>query len=423
MTEPNLRPDPDNARIHNRRNRAMIADSLARFGAVRPIISGPDGVVYAGNATYQEAQARGLRMVEIPIDGETLYVMRAEHLTPDELREYGLIDNRSAELAEWDTDELRRRLDSGDDLESMWNVEELADLLEPESPAGDPQPDEPEAGHTDPDDVPDPPAEPVTQPGDLWVLGDHRLVCGDATDRETVALLMHGDVADMVWTDPPYTVDIAAKNRHLDSIDGVESSGRVTVPMDNDALTEAELARLLESAVDLAWDFSRAGAVWQVCSPPGNTFATFGVILRRRGIWRQTIIWVKNNSTFAPLGVDYHWQHEPIFHGWKPGAKHRQSDDRTQTTVWQIDRPAKSPDHPTMKPVALVDRALQNHTVPGDIVLDLFGGSGTTLISAQGLHRKARLVELSPRYCDVIVERWQDFTGDTAERIVQREGQ
>jgi len=271
-------------------------------------------------------------------------------------------------------------------------------------------------GLTDPDDVPSVPDEPITKPGDLWLLGRHRLLCGDSTVVTDVDRLMRGDRVDMVWTDPPYGVAIGDKNKWLNS---VGRSNRIERNLENDTLGEDGLLQMLRDAFSLAATYCVPGASWYVAAPAGPPHLLFGQALNELGIWRQTIQWVKNNATFAPLGVTYHWQCEPIFYGWTPGAAHNDFTDRKQTTVWQIDRPTASPDHPTMKPVELVSRAIEHSTKPDSLVLDLFGGSGTTMIACEEFGRTARLMELDPHYCDVIVRRWEQFTGQTAtlERV------
>lgn len=266
-------------------------------------------------------------------------------------------------------------------------------------------------GLTDPDDVPPIPDEPVTKPGDLWLLGEHRLLCGDATSADDVAALMGGALAELLWTDPPYGVAVGDKNKWLNSI---APSNRVEENLANDTLGEAPLLAMLRSAFANAVEVCTAGAAWYVAAPAVPLHVLFGQALKDLGIWRQTIQWVKNNATFAPMGVDYHWQAEPIFYGWLPNAAHRYRGGRQQTTVWEIDRPQKSPEHPTMKPIELVERSVANSSDAGQIVLDPFLGSGTTLIACERLGRRCYAIEIEPRYVDVAVKRWENFTGRKA---------
>lgn len=206
----------------------------------------------------------------------------------------------------------------------------------------------------------------------------------------------------MVWTDPPYGVAIGDKNKFLNSI---ARSNRVEENLTNDTLDEPALAEMLKASFGLAFEHNLAGGAWYVAAPPGPLHVLFGLALKTLGIWHQTIQWVKNNATFAPLGVDYHWRAEPIFYGWKPGAAHRYHGGRQQDTVWEIDRPQASPEHPTMKPLELVQRAIANSSVTGDVVYDPFLGSGTTLLAAHRENRRCYGIEIEPKYVEVILRR------------------
>lgn len=244
--------------------------------------------------------------------------------------------------------------------------------------------------------------ETRVQTGELWRVGPHRLMCGDSTKVDDVGRLMVGEKSEMVWTDPPYGVSVGDKNKFLNSI---ARSNRVEENLENDTLPEPELVEMLRGAFANAAEHGTAGGAWYVAAPAGPLHILFGLILKEMGIYRQTLIWVKHNATFAPLGVDYHWRHEPIFYGWLPGAGHRSYGGRQQDTVWEIDRPQASPEHPTMKPLELVTRAIENSSQPGELVYDAFLGSGTTLIAAQRTGRRCYGCELSPAYCDVILAR------------------
>lgn len=411
--------DHQNARRHTDRNIEMIRSSLRKFGANRGMVAArqQDGSyrVYAGNGVLEAARAEGIDKIKlIEVSGDELPVMVVDHLSPEQLEAYAIADNRTGELSEWSAEAIQEAMDRGVDIDWMWNPDELNALMEDLAPTGS------EAdGLTDPDEIPELPEEPVTQMGDIWQLGQHRVMCGDATNIEDLDRLLEAagvNDVDMVWTDPPYGVAIGDKNKMLDSI-GHGASNRVSENILNDKISEDDLARLIRDAFNNAASVCRPGAVWHVAAPAGPLHVIFGLELKRLGIWRQTIQWVKNNATFSPLGVDYHWQAEPIFHGWIPGAKHLYTGDRTQTTVWEVDRPTASPDHPTMKPAALVDRAVRNHTRRGDVVLDMFGGSGTTLISCTSLDRRCVSLELDPKYVDVICRRFYDFTGVSPVRI------
>ena len=212
----------------------------------------------------------------------------------------------------------------------------------------------------------------------------------------------------MVWTDPPYGVAVGDKNKFLNSI---ARSNRIEENLQNDTLDEPGLMAMLCASFDNAIAHCCAGAAWYVAAPAGPLHVLFGQALKDRGIWRQTIQWVKNNATFSAMGVCYHWRAEPIFFGWLPNGAHRWYGGRKQTTVWEIDRPTASPEHPTMKPVELVARAVENSSLGGDIVYDPFSGSGTALIACENLRRKCRAVEISPGYTAVCLQRYLDHTG------------
>ena len=398
-----LTPDPRNARKHNPRNVGMIETALQTVGAARSIVVDENGVVLAGNATIEAAAAVGIERVQVvDADGETIIAVRRKGLTPEQKTKLALFDNRTAELAEWDVSEVLATLEAGVNLDALWRPDELEALVAAASV--------PTAAGEDKGAQVDRAAELQAQwgtaLGQVWELGEHRLAVGDCTDRAVVEAVMRGEKAHMVWTDPPYGVAVGDKNKFLNSI---ARSNRVEKNLVNDTLDEAGLAALLAAAFDNAMAVSPAGAAWYVAAPAVPLHLLFGQALKDRGIWRQIIHWVKNNATFAPLGVDYHWQEEPIFYGWVPGAAHRFFGGRTQTTVWEIDRPTKSPEHPTMKPVELVERAINNSSLPGEVVFDPFCGSGTTLVACEKLRRKCRAIEIDEGYAAVILQRLADM--------------
>jgi DNA modification methylase len=266
---------------------------------------------------------------------------------------------------------------------------ELGKLL-PEGPGGG-----------DVDDAPEPPAEPISRLGDLWICGEHRVLCGDATVRADVETLLDGELADMAFTDPPYNVNYA--NSADDKRRGKNR------PILNDALG-GEFGALLQSASANILAVTK-GAIY-ICMSSSELDTLQKAFREAGGKWSTFIIWAKN--TFTLGRADYQRQYEPILYGWKDGTDHFWCGARDQGDVWFFDKPAKNDLHPTMKPVALVERAIQNSSKSRDIVLDLFGGSGTTMIAAERTGRRARLVELDPRYVDVIVKRWQETSGGQA---------
>lgn len=403
-----LLANPKNYRRHTREQKNAFRGLVNEVGYIDPVLCTTDGTVIDGHLRVEVALEDGI--AAIPVDYYDGTEAQADLIlaTKDPL----------AAMAYHDAENLRALLEtvSTEDAAVQAMLDELAAEARTETIA---------AGLTDPDAVPAVPDEPTTKPGDLWLLGRHRLLCGDATVVTDVERLMDGERADLVWTDPPYGVAIGDKNRWLDSVAGSsdgahligtkpKSSKRITSNLVNDTIAEGPLLQLLRDAFANAAMVCTAGAAWYVAAPAGPLHLLFGQALNELGIWRQTIQWVKNNATFAPLGVTYHWQAEPIFYGWAPGAAHNDFTDRKQTTVWQIDRPVASPDHPTTKPVELVTRAIEHSTKPGAVVLDTFCGSGTTLIACEQTHRDARLIEIDPHYCDVIIRRFEEHTGQTA---------
>ena len=387
-----LLPYVRNARQHSDEQIAQIAASIAEFGFVNPILTGADGVLVAGHGRLAAARKLGLPTVPVVV---------LDHLTPTQRRALVLADNRLAELATWDDALLRIELealqDDGFDLDlTGFDADALAELLADEEPQIE--------GRTEDDAAPDVPEEPVSRPGDVWRLGPHRLVCGDATTAEAYARLFpDGERADMVFTDPPYNVNYA--NSAKDKLRGKHR------PILNDALGEGFYDFLFD-ALALIMAHTR-GAIYVAMS--SSELDTLQAAFRAAGgHWSTFIIWAKN--TFTLGRADYQRQYEPILYGWPEGATRHWCGDRDQGDVWQIKKPAKNDLHPTMKPVDLVERAIRNSSRPGDVVLDPFGGSGTTLIAAEKAGRVARLIELDPKYADVIVRRWQDWTGQQATR-------
>ncbi len=387
-----LLPYVRNARQHSDEQIAQIAASIAEFGFVNPILTGADGVLVAGHGRLAAARKLGLPTVPVVV---------LDHLTPTQRRALVLADNRLAELATWDDALLRIELealqDDGFDLDlTGFDADALAELLADEEPQIE--------GRTEDDAIPEMPEEPVSRPGDVWRLGPHSLVCGDATTAEAYARLFpDGERADMVFTDPPYNVNYA--NSAKDKLRGKHR------PILNDALGEGFYDFLFD-ALALIMAHTR-GAIYVAMS--SSELDTLQAAFRAAGgHWSTFIIWAKN--TFTLGRSDYQRQYEPILYGWPEGATRHWCGDRDQGDVWQIKKPAKNDLHPTMKPVDLVERAIRNSSRPGDVVLDPFGGSGTTLIAAEKAGRVARLIELDPKYADVIVRRWQDWTGQQATR-------
>ena len=386
-----LVPYARNARTHSEEQVAQIAASIVEFGFTNPILAGSDGVIVAGHGRLAAAQKLGL---------DTVPVVVLDHLTPTQRRALIIADNRIAENAGWDDAMLRIELQSlqedGFNLEiTGFDADALAEIMAGEETTVD--------GQTDDDAVPEVSATPISRPGDVWELCNHRLVCGDATDPKSYELLMADAQADMVFTDPPYNVDYA--NSARDKMRGKDR------PILNDNLGDGFYNFLLAAMTPMLARCS--GAVYVAMS--SSELDTLQSAFRAAGgKWSTFIIWAKN--TFTLGRADYQRQYEPILYGWPEGQNRHWCGDRDQGDVWNIKKPQKNDLHPTMKPVELVERAIRNSSRPGDIVLDPFGGSGTTLIAAEKTGRIGWLIELDPKYVDVIVRRWQEWSGKEAYR-------
>ena len=386
-----LVPYARNARTHSEEQVAQIAASIVEFGFTNPILAGSDGVIVAGHGRLAAAQKLGL---------DTVPVVVLDHLTPTQRRALIIADNRIAENAGWDDAMLRIELQSlqedGFNLDiTGFDADALAEIMAGEETTVD--------GQTDDDAVPDVSATLISRPGDVWELGNHRLVCGDATDPKSYELLMADAQADMVFTDPPYNVDYA--NSAKDKMRGKDR------PILNDNLGDGFYDFLLAALTPMLERCAGATYIAMSSSELDTLQQTFRAA---GGKWSTFIIWAKN--TFTLGRADYQRQYEPILYGWPEGENRHWCGDRDQGDVWNIKKPRKNDLHPTMKPLELVERAIRNSSRPGDIVLDPFGGSGTTLIAAEKTGRIGWLIELDPKYVDVIVRRWQDWSGQEAYR-------
>ena len=386
-----LLPYARNARTHSDEQVAQIAASIAEFGFTNPILAGADGVIVAGHGRLAAAHKLGLALVPVVI---------LEHLSPTQRRALVIADNRIAENAGWDEAMLRIELvtlqdDDFDVSLTGFDADALADLLADEDGNGD--------GETDDDAVPEITETPISRPGDVWLLGGHRLLCGDSTKAECFEQLLQGEQVDMVFTDPPYNVNYA--NTAKDKMRGTNRA----ILNDNlgDGFYDFLLAVLTPTIANC-----RGGIYVAMSSSELDVLQS--AFREAGGKWSTFVIWAKN--TFTLGRSDYQRQYEPILYGWPEGATRHWCGDRDQSDVWQIKKPHKNDLHPTMKPVELVERAIRNSSRPGNVVLDPFGGSGTTLIAAEKSGRLARLIELDPKYVDVIVRRWQDWTGKQATR-------
>lgn len=354
-----------------------LKSSIERNGIIKarsPIVYEHEGrfVVICGNMRLKAAKELGL--TDIPV------FLIDEELTPEQLNELDIIDNKLN--GEWDWDSLANEWPQesleewGLDTSQEWdNKKELPDNI---------------------DETPEPPKTPISKLGDLWLLGDHRVLCGDSTDRATVERLMNGKKADMVFTDPPYNVDYTGKTKQK-------------LKIENDKFeSQDSFLSFLSDAFTNMYHASKDGAPYYITHADSEGL-NFRLALQQTGyLLKQCLIWNKN--TLVMGRQDYQWKHEPILYGWKPGT-HKWYGDRKQTTVIDIDKPSRSEDHPTMKPIELITALLRNSTKKNDLILDPFLGSGSTLIAAEQTNRYCYGMELDPQYVDVICKRYQTLTG------------
>lgn len=379
-----LIPYARNARTHSDEQVAQIAASIKEWGWTTPVLIDEDGQIIAGHGRVMAARKLGI---------EDIPVMIAAGWTEAQRRAYVLADNQLAANAGWDMDLLK--VEIGDLSLEGFNLDligfddkMLAGLLEEQT-----------EGLTDEDAVPEVPVDPVTVLGDVWVMGEHRLLCGDSTNINDLERLCSGQRVDMWLTDPPYNV-------------AYEGKTKAALTIQNDSMNDESFRQFLRDAYVAADAVMKPGAVFYIWHADSEGYNFRGAAADAGWKVRQCLIW--KNSSMVMGRQDYHWKHEPCLYGWKEGAGHLWATDRKQTTILEFDKPSRNGEHPTMKPVALFEYQLLNNTKGGDIVLDSFGGSGTTLIAAEKNGRYSRLMELDPKYCDVIIKRWQDFTGQEA---------
>lgn len=422
-----LVPYAGNAKIHTDEQVEQIAASIEQFGFDDPVGVWHDA---DGNPVIVEGHGRILAAKRLGI--EQVPTISLDHLSDEQRRAYVHVHNQTTLTSGFDLEALQQELAALPEFDWGAFGFDLGDVLE-ELPAA-----------FEEEEVPEPPAEPRTKPGDLWQLGRHRLLCGDSTDPEQVARLMGGRQADLLLTDPPYNVAYGQRNGNSawDPVKGKRRKDHKTIQNDN---FESELAfeHFLTEALSAGRNVMRQGASFYVWYAAMHAPAVFSACAESNLETHQEIIWVKNHFTLGRS--DYQWMHEPCLYGWKPGATHYFAPTRaettiiddtanlkkmskadlrrmleeilqgeTQTTVLRYDKPLSSADHPTMKPVPLFARLIRNSSRRGDAVLDLFGVSGTTAVACEQMGRDAYLMELDPAYCDVIVSRWERLTGRQA---------
>jgi site-specific DNA-methyltransferase (adenine-specific) len=381
-----LIPYVNNSRKHSDEQVAQIAASIKEFGWTNPIlVDGANGII-AGHGCLMAARKLGM---------EAVPVIELAHLSEPQRKALIIADNKLAMNAEWDNDllmlELGELLESGFDLDLLgFGKDELDAILSPT---------EATEGLTDEDAVPEPPAAPVTVLGDVWLLGRHRVMCGDSCSITDMDKLVAGRQTDMWLTDPPYNV-------------AYKGNTKEKLTIQNDNMNDDAFRQFLRDAYVTADSTMKPGAVFYIWHGDSEGYNFRGAAQDAGWKVRQCLIWKKSSLVMGRQ--DYHWQHEPCLYGWKEGAGHLWATDRKQTTILEFDKPSRNGEHPTMKPVALFEYQMLNNTKGGDLVLDSFGGSGTTLIAAEKNGRYSCLMELDPKYVDVIIKRWQEFTGKTA---------
>lgn len=407
--------DPANARKHGEKNLAAIKGSLQRFGQQKPIVVDAKGIVRAGNGTLAALIALGWKDA----------VIVRSSLSGSEATAYAIADNRTAELAEWDDDTLKQTLAAlqieDEDLAeaSGFDEKEIDALLAPDVVE---------------DEVPEPPANPITKTGDLWLLGEHRVLCGDSTKFKDVKGLMGNEYASLLVTDPPYNINYTGKTKKA-------------LKVENDNMSDECFRGFLVASFSLCVSVLKPGSSFYIFHADSEGYIFRGAVNDCGQSVRQCLIWVKDSMVLGRQ--DYQWKHEPCLYGWTCGGAHRWFGGRSKTTciddrrhenlsemerqdliayctdlracvddaetsVIYEDRPKRSDAHPTMKPVALIARLVVNSSLCGESIYDPFLGSGTTLIAAEQLKRKCYGMEISPAYCDVIVKRWENLTGRKA---------
>lgn len=405
-----LVPDPKNRRKHTPRNIGMIVDALQKVGAGRSIVIDETNEVLAGNGVLEAAAEAGLTKVQVvDTDGSTIIAVRRTGLTADQKRDLAIYDNRAAELAEWDTTQLRSDHEAGVDLSAFFGEKELVQFWAKVDPT---------AGATDPDAVPASRATSIRR-GYVFALGEHRLLCGDSTAPESVRRVMGEARARLMNTDPPYGIAytdetrVAAERAH----GRPQRQAKWTGGLENDgALDGPKLQAFLETAIRAAVPCLADNAAFYLWHPM-LTQGTFFAAAAADVLIHRQIIWVKPSLLFG-FG-DYHWRHELCFYGWRRGHRPEFYGERNQTTVWEITHETSNGhrDHPTQKPVELFIRPIRNHCTDGDVIYEPFAGSGSQVIAAEQTSVSCRAIEIDPVYCQVVIDRWEAFTGKKAKKV------
>ncbi len=375
-----------------------VVESIKEFGFKVPIVVDKNNVIIAGHTRYKAAQKLELKKVPCLV---------ADDLTPEQVKAFRLADNKVSEYSTWDEEKLYIELmelkvvdfniesfgfETNEIDTSNADIDGIHEKFENENTANEVIEDDFDVEEAIPE-------IPTTTPGEVWELGNHRLMCGDSTQKNDVMRLMNNQNADMLLTDPPYNVDYEG------------TAGKIQ----NDNMSNDNFRLFLAKAFACAFEVIKPGAVFYIWHADSERYNFQGACEDVGLKVRQCLIWNKNSMVMGRQ--DYHWKHEPCLYGWKDGASHDWYSDRTQTTVLEFNKPIKSEFHPTMKPLELIGYQMQNNSKHEDLILDLFGGSGSTLIAAEQLNRKCFMMELDPKYCDVIIKRWETLTGKEAVLI------
>lgn len=355
-----------------------VANSIKEFGFKVPIVLDKNNVIVAGHTRYKAAKL--LKITEIPC-------IIANDLSDDQVKAFRLIDNKAAELASWDIDLLNIELENIKDIDMELFNFEISNILD---------------NVVDDEYEVELPEDSKTKSGNIYKLGNHYLMCGDSTNASDVKKLMNNQLADLIVTDPPYNVNYEGKTDD-------------NLKIMNDNMEDNQFYSFLELAfINLYNSVKDGGSIYVFHADTEGL--NFRKAMMSSGFkLAECLVWVKN--AFVMGRQDYHWKHEPVLYGWKPGASHYFINDRSQSTVLEFDKPIRNEEHPTMKPIDLIAYLINNSSKKDEIVLDLFGGSGTTMIACEQTNRKAFIMELDPRYCDVIIDRWEKFTNQKAELI------
>ena len=378
-----LIPYDSNPREHSKEQIEQVANSIQEFGWTMPILIDEKNEIIAGHGRLMAGKFLGIK--EVPC-------LIAKGWTEEQKKAYCIADNKLTENSKWSADFLKLNLtdlyDNDFDLNlTGFSTEELSKII-PDFAV--------EEGLTDENDVPEIPEDPVTKKGDVWVLGNHKIICGDATQMDIYETLLGDKKADLVVTDAPYNVDYVGKTKDK-------------LKIQNDRQEDQSFIQFLSDSFSNLNIHLKQGGCFYIWHSDSEGYAFRTACINTDWKVRQTLIWSKNSMVLGRQ--DYQWQHEPCLYGWKEGGSHQWYSDRKQTTIIKHDRPTRSKLHPTMKPVGLLQYLIENSTKQEDIVLDCFLGSGSTIIACQKVNRVCYGMELDEKYCDVVIKRWQDFTG------------